>query len=177
MTTKIRAVTVAASAALVAGAAVAIADAPSNAVPKGTSSTAATVTEGQLATATVTLKKPAKKSLIVHWKTLPGTAKKKDFTKVKGGQLIFSKGQLAATVAVRTKDDKKVEPTEYFWVKFSGNNVKIKKKKVKISIADNDGTTTSPTATPSGSATSSPTGSSSSSSSASASASTSAPVS
>lgn len=151
MTTKNRAAAIAATTALVAGTAVAVAVAPSDAV-KGTPSAAPSVTEGKLATATITLKNPAKKTLKVNWKTLPGTAKGKDFTKVNAGHLVFSKGQLAATVAVPTTDDAKVEQTEYFYVKFSARGVKLTKKKVKIAIADNDGATTSPSATASSTA-------------------------
>jgi hypothetical protein len=81
----------------------------------------------------------------------------RDYTKVRNGHLVFSKGQIAATVAVSTRDDKKMEPTEFFWVKFSGHGLQVHKKKVKVSITDNDATTMTPSGSPSTSTTGTPT--------------------
>lgn len=81
----------------------------------------------------------------------------RDYTKVRNGHLVFSKGQIAATVAVSTRDDKKTEPTEFFWVKFSGHGLQVHKKKVKVSITDNDATTMTPSGSPSTSTTGTPT--------------------
>ncbi|WGL50322.1 Calx-beta domain-containing protein [Nocardioides sp. BP30] len=152
MTTLTRAAAITATTALLAGGTVAVIQTSSDAAPKGSTSTGVTVTEGGWATVTVTLRKPATKTLRLTWKTVNGTATGKDFKKVKAAHLVFSRGQIAATVAVKTRDDTKVESTESFWVKFSGKGIKLDKKRVMVSITDNDSTSVS------GSASASPTG-------------------
>jgi hypothetical protein len=138
MTKLTRAAAVAATTALLAGATAAVAQTSSTAASKATASTSGTVPEGSRATVTVTLRKPATRDLRIDWWTRNGTAKARDYVPVGHRRLHFTKGQVAATVAVATRQDERVEPTEYFWVRFSGHGVKPGERKVKVWIVDDD---------------------------------------
>lgn len=153
-----RAATVTATTALLAGAAVAVAEMPSTASPSAKTAKSVTVVEGDTAIVTLTLKKPAKHRTKVNWKTLNGTAKAgSDYTKVKKGRLIFQRGETEKVIAVTTLDDSIVEPSEYFYVKFSAGHVlKVKNPKVKVTITDNDTASASPSVSTSPSISTSP---------------------